>query len=432
MRELRDEIFRNRRELASAAERVGLAVAAAGTHPFSRWEDQIISPGVRYDNIVEELQQLARSLLIFGLHVHVGLPDRSVTIDLMNEVRYFLPHLLALSTSSPFWMGRDTGLKSYRTTIFRRFPRTGVPDHFESWSEYENYIQLLVDLHSIDDAKKIWWDVRPHPTFGTLEFRVCDVPTSPEAAVMLGALVQAIVVKLYNLRVRNQGFRIYRRALIEENKWRAARYGLDGKLIDFGRRAEVPMRDLALELLEFIDDVVDDLGSRKEVEYVHTVLRDGTSADQQLAVFRQDQRPQGCRAPRGSANAGWGELTPCNSSGRHKSSVFSAGASTAFHLRSSSASTSSERRTASPARWSNSAAPGWTKPARYRVIVDRISHEVEYYRGAMKHAVLQGTLRHQQPVLVDRRRQILQLLGDGQARRRHSADGAVAAEGLSG
>jgi len=285
--ELRDEIFRNRRELASAAERVGLAVAAAGTHPFSRWQDQVISPGVRYDNIVEELQQLARSLLIFGLHVHVGLPDRSVMIDLMNEVRYFLPHLLALSTSSPFWMGRDTGLKSYRTTIFRRFPRTGVPDHFGSWSEYENYIQLLVDLHSIDDAKKIWWDVRPHPTFGTLEFRVCDVPTEPETAVMLGALVQAIVVKLYRLRIRNQGFRLYRRALIEENKWRAARYGLDGKLIDFGRRAEVPMRDLAVELLEFIDDVVDDLGSRQAVEHVHAVLREGTSADQQLAVYRQ-------------------------------------------------------------------------------------------------------------------------------------------------
>jgi glutamate---cysteine ligase / carboxylate-amine ligase len=285
--ELREEIFRNRRELASAAERVGLAVAAAGTHPFSSWEDQIISPGIRYDSIVEELQQLARSLLIFGLHVHVGVPDRSVMIDLMNEVRYFLPHLLALSTSSPFWMGRNTGLKSYRTTIFRRFPRTGVPDHFDSWSEYENYIQLLVDLHSIDDAKKIWWDVRPHPTFGTLEFRVCDVPTCPETAVMLGALVQAIVVKLYRLRIRNQGFRLYRRALIEENKWRAARYGLDGKLIDFGRRAEVPMRDLAVELLEFIDDVVDELGSRRAVEHVHKVLRDGTSADQQLAIYRQ-------------------------------------------------------------------------------------------------------------------------------------------------
>ena len=153
----------------------GLQVAAAGTHPFSNWIDQVISPGERYENIVEELQQLARSLLIFGLHVHVAVPDRTTMIDLMNEARYFLPHLLALSTSSPFWMGRDTGLKSYRTTVFRRFPRTGIPDHFDSWSEYEDYVELLVELHCIDNGKKIWWDVRPHPTFGTLEFRVCDV-----------------------------------------------------------------------------------------------------------------------------------------------------------------------------------------------------------------------------------------------------------------
>ena len=285
--ELTEEIFRIRRELTSAAERVGLAVAAAGTHPFSDWKDQILSPGVRYNSIVEELQQLARSLLIFGLHVHVAVPDRTTAIDLMNAARYFLPHLLALSTSSPFWMGRDTGLKSYRTTIFRRFPRTGVPDHFGSWSEYENYINLLIELHSIDDARKIWWDVRPHPTFGTLEFRVCDVPTRPEAAVMLGALTQAIVVKLYRLYQKNLGFRLYRRALIEENKWRAARWGLDGKLIDFGKRAEVPMRDLALELLEFIDDVLDELESREAVQYVHTVLREGTSADRQLAVYRE-------------------------------------------------------------------------------------------------------------------------------------------------
>jgi carboxylate-amine ligase len=208
-------------------------------------------------------------------------------IDLMNAARYFLPHLLALSTSSPFWMGRDTGLKSYRTTIFRRFPRTGVPDHFGSWGEYENYVKLLMDLRCIDDAKRIWWDVRPHPTFGTLEFRVCDVPTRPEAAIMLCALCQAIVVKLYRLYTRNLGFRLYRRALIEENKWRAARWGLDGKLIDFGKRAEVPMRDLALELLEFVDDVVDDLNSRDATSYVHTVLREGTSADRQLAVFRE-------------------------------------------------------------------------------------------------------------------------------------------------
>jgi carboxylate-amine ligase len=285
--ELRDEIFRIRRELTAAAERVGLAVAAAGTHPFAHWKDQILSPGVRYDSIVEELQQLARSLLIFGLHVHVAMPDRQSTIDLMNQARYFLPHLLALSTSSPFWMGYDTGLKSYRMTVFRRFPRSGVPDHFESWSEFEDYVKLLVDLRCIDDGRKIWWDLRPHPAFGTLEFRVCDVPTRPETAVMLGALCQALVVKLHRLYERNMGFRLYRRALIEENKWRAARYGLDGKLIDFGKRAEVPMRQLAIELLEFVDDVVDELGSREAVEYVHTVLREGTSADRQLAVFRE-------------------------------------------------------------------------------------------------------------------------------------------------
>jgi carboxylate-amine ligase len=285
--ELREEIFRIRRELTGAAERVGLCVAAAGTHPFSLWEDQALSPGVRYDGIVEELQQLARSLLIFGLHVHVAVPDRAAMIDLMNEVRYFLPHLLALSTSSPFWMGKNTGLKSYRTTVFRRFPRTGVPSHFNSWSEYENYVRLLVDLHCIEDAKKIWWDVRPHPTFGTLEFRVCDVTTRPEAAIMIAALCQAIVVKLHRLYAKNLGFRQYRRALIEENKWRAARWGLDGKLIDFGKRAEVPMRQLALELLDFVDDVVDELGSRREVEYVHRVLEEGTSADRQLAVYKE-------------------------------------------------------------------------------------------------------------------------------------------------
>ena len=234
-----------RSELCAAADRVGLAVAAAGTHPFSSWIDQVISPGERYENIVEELQQLARSLLIFGLHVHVAMPDKAATIDIMNAARYFLPHLLALSTSSPFWMGRDTGLKSYRTTIFRRFPRTGVPDHFGSWSEYESYLNLLIDLHCIDDGKRIWWDIRPHPTFGTLEFRVCDVPTRVEDTIAIAAVAQAIIVKLYKLYTKNMGFRLYRRALIEENKWRAARWGIDGNLIDFGKKSEVPMRDLA-------------------------------------------------------------------------------------------------------------------------------------------------------------------------------------------
>jgi carboxylate-amine ligase len=285
--ELAEEIVRCRRELADAAERVGLRVAAAGTHPFSSWTDQALSPGERYANIVDELQLLARSLLIFGLHVHVAVPDRSLTIELMNEARYFLPHLLALSTSSPFWMGHDTGLKSYRTAVFRRFPRTGIPDRFESWSEYQEYVDLLVELRSLDNAKKVWWDIRPHPTFGTLEFRICDVPTAPRATIAIAALAQAIIVKLAKLRARNLGFRLYHRRLIEENKWRASRYGIDGKLIDFGRRQEVPMRDLAIELLAFVDDVVDELGSRREVEYVRRIVDEGTSADRQLRVYRE-------------------------------------------------------------------------------------------------------------------------------------------------
>ena len=285
--ELRAEIYRMRRELVGAADRAGLSVAAAGTHPFSSWIDQVISPGERYKNIVDELQQLARSLLIFGMHVHVAVPDRTTMIDLMNMARYFLPHLLALSTSSPFWMGRDTGLKSFRTTVFRRFPRTGIPDHLASWSQYEDYVELLIRLHSIDNAKKIWWDVRPHPTFGTLEFRIFDVVTRVDEAVAIAALTQAIVVKLHRLYTSNMGFRMYHRALIEENKWRAARWGIQGKLIDFGKQIEVPMGILAEELLEFVDDVLDDLGSRAALEPIHQIFREGTSAERQLNVYKQ-------------------------------------------------------------------------------------------------------------------------------------------------
>ena len=285
--ELRIEMHRTRGELVAAAERAGLQVAAAGTHPFSSWIDQVISPGERYQHIVEELQQLARSLLIFGMHIHVAMPDKQTTIDIMNMVRYFLPHLLALSTSSPFWMGRNTGLKSFRTTVFRRFPRTGVPEQFESWSAYENFVNLLVRLNCIDNGKKIWWDVRPHPMFGTLEFRMCDVTTKVEEAVAIAALTQAIVVKLHRLYKSNQSWRIYRRALIEENKWRAARYGIEGKLIDFGKEAEIPMTQLIPELLELVDDVLDELGSRSAVEYVHTIMNEGTSAERQLRVYQR-------------------------------------------------------------------------------------------------------------------------------------------------
>ena len=285
--ELSAEMRRIRGELIRAAHRVNLHVAAAGTHPFSNWIDQVITPGERYKNIVEELQQLARSLLIFGMHVHVAVPDHTTMIDLMNMARYFLPHLLALSTSSPFWMGRNTGLKSYRTTVFRRFPRTGIPDQFHSWGQFEEYVNLLIHLHCIDNAKKIWWDVRPHPTFGTLEFRICDVVTRVDEAIAIAALIQAIIVKLHRLYTRNMGFRIYHRALIEENKWRAARWGVEGNLIDFGKRTEVPMRLLGEELLEFVDDVVDDLGSRDALRPIFAILREGTSAERQLCVYQE-------------------------------------------------------------------------------------------------------------------------------------------------
>jgi carboxylate-amine ligase len=217
----------------------------------------------------------------------VGVPDRDLAIDLMNEVRYFLPHVLALSVNSPFWEGRDTGIKSYRSVIWGRMPRSGIPDTFTSWDDYRRFVEILIATNSIDEPKKIWWDLRPHPTFQTLEFRVCDMPTRVEETVALAALFQALVVKLARLRSQNLGFRVYPRALINENRWRAMRYGLDGKLVDFGLCAEVSMRDLANELLEFVDDVVDDLGSREALDAVHMILEEGTGADRQLAVYRQ-------------------------------------------------------------------------------------------------------------------------------------------------
>ena len=255
--------------------------------PISRWQDQKIFDDERYELLIQELQTVARSLLIFGLHVHVGMADRERAIHIMNAARYFLPHVLALSTSSPFWMGHNTGLKSYRTEVFKQFPRTDIPDHFDSYSSFQRYVDLLVKTGCINDGKKIWWDIRPHPYFPTLEFRVCDIPTRVDDTIAIAALFQAIVAKLNSLIDKNLGFRLYRRMLIQENKWRAVRYGLEGKMIDFGKQTEVPVRDLVLELLEFVDDVVDELGSRNEINHVHTILERGTSADRQLQVYRE-------------------------------------------------------------------------------------------------------------------------------------------------
>lgn len=233
------------------------------------------------------MAELARRMLIFGMHVHVGIEDKELLIDVMNQARYFLPHLLALTTSSPFWQGRETGLKSYRTVIFESLPRTGLPPNLTSWADYNGFIDTLVKTGCIDEPTKIWWDIRPHPKFPTLEFRICDVCTRVDEVICVAAVLQALVAKLIKLRQDNRSWRPYRHHLIAENKWRAVRYGLDGKLIDFGKKLEVPLRELALEVLELVDDVVDELGSRKDLEYLHTVLAEGSSADRQLATYHE-------------------------------------------------------------------------------------------------------------------------------------------------
>ncbi|HYK51129.1 MAG TPA: carboxylate-amine ligase [Terriglobales bacterium] len=287
IKEAKEEVKKLRRDMITLARENGLRLASAATHPFADWRVQEIYPDERYKNIVEDMQLVARANLIFGLHVHIGVEDRETAIHMMNHARYFVPHILALSTNSPFWLGMNTGLKSYRCKVFDKFPRTNIPDYFPSYGEYENFIKLLIKTGCIDNAKKIWWDIRPHPFFNTIEFRICDIPMRVDETIALAALIQATVAKLYKLYEANQGFRLYRRALIMENKWRAARYGLNGKMIDFGKQTQVPVRDLILEYLKFVDDVVDELGSREEIEYVHKILEMGSGADRQLQVFEK-------------------------------------------------------------------------------------------------------------------------------------------------
>jgi carboxylate-amine ligase len=286
-REARRQVVDLRSELARLAARDGLKIASAGTHPFSHWMDQLITTDQRYTTIVNDMQQIARVCLIFGLHVHVGIPDREEAIDIMNQARYFLPHIYALSTNSPFWLGQNTGLKAYRQMIFERFPRTGIPDAFESLSEYEDYLKLLVATNCIDNAKKIWWDIRLHPFFDTIEFRICDAQTRVDDTIALAALMQAIVVKLQKLRRDNVTFRNYPRRLIDENRWRAARYGINGKLIDFGRKCEMDERDLLHEMLAFVATEMDELGNRAELSHIERIISEGTGADRQLLAWEQ-------------------------------------------------------------------------------------------------------------------------------------------------
>ena len=284
--ELRGELVRLRGLVMDLAGKNGLVIAAAGTHPFSCWTKQEITPLERYIGVRQDLQDLAQQLLIFGTHIHIGIEDQDFLVEAMNVSRYLLPHVLALSTSSPFWQARRTGLKSYRSIVFRNFPRTGVPPILDSYSDYEELLGVLVNTGCVPNGSKIWWDARPHHAYPTLEFRVCDVCTRVEEAVCLASILQAIVAKIWKLRRDNLTFRLYPSALIEENKWRAVRFGLDGNLIDFGKEQEQPARELITEMLEwFVDDVVDELGSRREVEYAFEIMRGGTSADRQLATY---------------------------------------------------------------------------------------------------------------------------------------------------
>jgi len=286
-----DEAFNDvatlRKTISQIADDNGFWVGASGTHPFSHWENQLITDHARYNEIVNELQEAARSNLIFGLHVHVGMESREMANHIANSTRYFLPHIYALSTNSPFWEGRQTGYKSFRTKVFDKFPRTGIPEAFESIEAYENFVKLLVKTNCIDNAKKIWWDLRVHPFFNTVEFRICDVPMTVQETICIAALFQAICAKIYKLKSQNLNFIQYSRALINENKWRAGRYGIDGRLIDFGKEEEVNARVLIYELLDFVDDVLDPLGSRHAVNYIGNILEHGTGADRQLKVFHE-------------------------------------------------------------------------------------------------------------------------------------------------
>lgn len=286
--EARAEVIRMRTRVLAKVRQKGLRIVAAGTHPFSHWTEQEITPLERYVALREDLQEVAQRNLIFGTHVHVGIEDREFLIDAMNVSRYFLPHLLALSASSPFWGGRKTGLHSYRTINWRNFPRTGIPMSFQSWGAYDDFIETMVKSNTIEDSTKIWWDLRPNHSYPTLEFRVCDMCTRVDEVVCIAAIFQAIVAKLWKLRRDNLTFRLYPESLMAENKWRAARYGVTGHLIDFGKQKELPAKQLIAELIEwFLDDVIDELGTRREVEYALHILEEGSSSARQLAVYEE-------------------------------------------------------------------------------------------------------------------------------------------------
>jgi len=285
IQEARRDLARLRRTVAEVAGDYDLAPIAVSTHPFAHWWHQEHTDKDRYDELAEALGGVVRRLLICGMHVHVGIDDEDLRIDLMNQVLYFLPHLLALSTSSPFWHGLNSGLKSYRTSVFRALPRTGMPDEFGDWSDYRRHVAVLTNVGVIEDATKLWWDLRPSDRYPTLEMRVTDVCTSIDDAMAVASLYMSLLSMLYRTRLSNRRWRIYSRMLINENVWRAQRYGVSDSLIDFAKGQLVPYPDLLEEIIELVADDADELGCRAEIEHARVIVARGTSADRQLAIY---------------------------------------------------------------------------------------------------------------------------------------------------
>ena len=287
IQELEENLSHLRLLIKEYANKNNLEIVAAGTHPFSHWKNQIVTDKSRYHGFMDSTQYVGKRMLIFGMHVHIGMEDPDLRIDVMNQMRYFIPHIMSLASSSPFWQGEDTGFKSFRSIIFEDLPRTGVPETFSSHQEYRRYVRTLIKSKSIEDPTKIWWDMRPHSTYPTVEFRMCDCVTSLKDALSIAALIQALVAKFIVLRRSNQTWRQYRGSLIHENKWRASQRGVNAKLIDFGAEKEVPFKRLSSEMLEFIDDIVDDLGTRDYIDNIKNITTNGSSADKQLKIFKE-------------------------------------------------------------------------------------------------------------------------------------------------
>jgi len=280
------DLARLRMAVSGAAHHHGFAIIAASTHPFANWHDQLTTPKERYEGLERDLQTVLRRLVICGMHVHVGIGDPDVRIDLMNQITYFLPHLFALSTSSPFWHGADTGLKSYRKSVFKALPRTGLPPEFSSWAEYQRHVNALVEPGVIEDATRLWWDVRPSARYPTIELRIADICTSLEDGLTIAALYVSLLSMLYRRRRANQRWRTYQSLLIEENIWRAQRYGIDGSLVDFGRGELVHFADLVEEIIELVSEDAEELGCLDHVLNARNILTRGTSADRQVAAFK--------------------------------------------------------------------------------------------------------------------------------------------------